>query len=96
MRLMRAKMYEDNLKKCIDILFYLYKTKQWILDFKISGEFKIIKTQNEELYVLGSKIVKCNNLIGTKLTRYLSKQIEMFEKESRKKDASRNHYVETV
>lgn len=89
-------MYEDNLKKCIDILFYLYKTKQWILDFKTSGEFKIIKTQNEELYVLGSKIVKCNNLIGTKLNKYLSKQIEIFEKESRKEDASRNHYMETV
>ena len=88
-------MYDSNLR-CIDILFYLYKTKQWILDFKISGEFRIIKTQNEELYVLNNKIVRCNNLIGAKLNKYLSKQIEVFEKESRKEDASRNRYMETV
>ena len=68
-------------KKGIDILYYLYKTKQWILDLKMTGQFKKVITEGEELVVFNSKIIKCNNLIGKPLQNYLAKQIELFEKE---------------
>lgn len=71
------------MQKGVDILYYLYKTKQWIIDLKIVGEFTKVVTENEELYILDSKIVRCNNMIGRSLYNYLAKQMETFEKEEK-------------
>lgn len=78
-------MYDERyLHKCIDVLFYLYKTKQWILEYKSLGSFVKIKTQGEELMILHGKIVQCNKMIGKSLNNYLIKQMELFEKEAAK------------
>ena len=71
------------MQKGVDILYYLFKTKQWIMDLKSVGEFTKVVTENEELYILDSKIVRCNNMIGRSLYNYLAKQMETFEKEEK-------------
>ena len=64
------------LNGCVEVLYYLYQTKQSIKDFHICGGFrKIVTSEGENITVLGNKIVRYNNLISKDLQKAMRERL---------------------